>query len=100
MGSTTWDYFTPYHADAGAALHRLRRQVFREGRYERFVPSPGDLEVIQGKARRIDPSVPPQERARIQQQDALIHLAARIQNILGECGGEPDPVPDYSKKPR
>jgi len=103
MGSTTWDYFTRYDADAGAALRRLRRQVFRKGRYERFVPSQEDLEVFHGKPRRIDPSVPPEERARIQQvqqEDGMIQLAARIQNILGEWGGETDPVPDYSKKPR
>jgi len=62
MGSTTWDYFTPHHADAGEALRRLRRQVFRDGRYERFAPSPQDLEVLQGKPRRIDPGVPPAER--------------------------------------
>jgi len=100
MGSTTWDYFTPYDADAGAALRSLRKKVFREGGYERFVPSKEDLGVIQGKTRKTDPSLPPEERARILQQDAMIHLATRIQNILGEWGGEPDPAPDYSKKPR
>jgi hypothetical protein len=100
MGSTTWDYFTPYDADAGAALRRLRRRVFREGGYERFVPSQDDLEVMQGKLRKFRPGVPPQERARIQQQDALVQLAAKVQGILGEWGDKPDPLPDYSKKPR
>jgi hypothetical protein len=36
MGATTWDYFTDYEDDAGAALQKLREKVFREGKYERF----------------------------------------------------------------
>lgn len=100
VGSTTWDYFTPYDADAGAALRRLRRRVFREGSYERFVPSQDDLEVMQGKPRKFGPEVQAEERARIQQQDALIQLAAKVQSILGEWGDKSDPLPDYSKKPR
>jgi hypothetical protein len=100
MGSTTWDYFTRYEADVGAALGRLRKRVFREGRYERFVPSQEDLEVMQGKLRKIGPDVPSHERERIQQQDAMIRLAGQIQSILGEWGDKPEPVPDYSKKPR
>jgi len=47
MGATTWDYFTPYEDDAGAALQRLREQVFREGRYERFTLSQEELEPFQ-----------------------------------------------------
>ena len=100
MGSTTWDYFTRYDADAGAALRRLRTRVFREGRYERFVPSQEDLEVMQGKPRRIGPEVSPLERERIGQKDSMVHLAGRIQSILGKWGDKPDALPDYSKKPR
>lgn len=100
MGSTTWDYFVPYDADAEAALRRLRKCVFREGKYERVVPSQEDLEVMRGGSRKLGLDTSPQERERIQQQDALIHLAARVQNILGKWGDKPEPLPDYSKKPR
>ena len=39
MGASTWDYFTDYEDDAGAALQKLREKVFREGQYE-WKPKP------------------------------------------------------------
>jgi hypothetical protein len=33
MGADPWHYFTPYRADLNEALHNLREQEFRAGRY-------------------------------------------------------------------
>ena len=55
---------------------------------------------MRGKPRKISSEVSPEERERIRQQDSMIHFAARIQSILGEWGEKPEPLPDYSKKPR
>ena len=97
MGATTWDYFTPYHADADVALQRLRHQVFREGRYERFTLSPDELESFQEKPGIVDPSAPLEKQIEKQEGESILQWGVRIQNLLG--GETPKPEPDYSEKP-
>ena len=38
MGATTWEYFAPFARDIEAALKRLRKKTFREGKYARMIP--------------------------------------------------------------
>jgi len=44
MGATTWNYFAPYDKDVAAALQRLREETFRAQKYQRFVPTPEEME--------------------------------------------------------
>ena len=100
MGATTWNYFTPYDDDAGAALQRLREQVFREGRYERFTLPPEELESFQEKPGVVDPSAPLEKQMQMQEGETFLQWAARIQKFAdGIGGGTPKTEPDYSKKP-
>jgi hypothetical protein len=100
MGATTWDYFTPYDADAGAALQRLREQVFREGSYERVTLSPEELESVKPKPVVVDPAVPLEQQMRRQEGETFFQWVARIQQMSEIISGKtPKPEPDYSKKP-
>jgi hypothetical protein len=57
MGATVWMYFTDYDEDPDRALHRLRDEVFREGRYRRpwefpdFFSSVGQVPNLSWRAR-------------------------------------------------
>ncbi len=42
MGATSWHYFMPYQLDPGAALQRLRAEVFAQGSYVNPTGSPED----------------------------------------------------------
>ncbi len=97
MGATTWDYFTPYSADADVALQRLREQVFREGRYERFTLSSDELESFQEKPGIVDPTAPLEKQIEKQEGESILQWGVRIQKLLG--GETPKPEPDSSKKP-
>lgn len=44
MGATTWNYFTPYDEDILAALQRLRAEIFRTRKYQRFVATDEEIE--------------------------------------------------------
>ena len=100
MGATIWDYFTPYDDDAGAALQRLRDQVFREGRYKRFILSPDELESFQPKPGLVDPSAPLEKQMQMQEGETFVQWGVRLQKLMDQLGGEaPKPEPDYSKKP-
>ena len=46
MGGRLWHYFVPHEDDVAAALDRLRAEEFRQGRYERFIPSAEDIEEL------------------------------------------------------
>src|SRR3974390_2938381 len=100
MGATTWDYFTPYDKNAGAALQRLREQVFREGRYERFTLPPADLEAFREKPGTVDPSAPLEQQMQMQEGETFFQWAARLQNMANKMGGvPPKPEPDYARTP-
>jgi hypothetical protein len=100
MGATTWDYFAPYDKDVGAALQRLREQVFREGRYERFTLPPEELDTFQGKPRALDPNAPPDQQMQMQEGETFFQWAARLQDFANKMGGvPPKPEPESSTKP-
>ena len=100
MGATTWDYFTPYDEDIGAALQRLREQVFREGRYERFTLSPEELESFQQKPGVVELTAPLEKQMQMQEGESILQWGVRIQKLMDQIGGQiPKPEPDYSKKP-
>jgi hypothetical protein len=84
MGATTWNYFTPYEDDVGAALRRLREQVFRDGRYERFTFSPEDLGSFQTKPGVVDAGAPLEQQMRRQEGEALLHWVARMQKLVSD----------------
>lgn len=101
MGATTWTYFTPYDANTEAALERLREQVFREGRYERFVLSSEDLAYFQDDTEATAPAVPLEKQMLQQPGETMAQWAIRVQKLLhqtvAKAAAEEEPI--SSEKP-
>ena len=101
MGGSLWHYFVPHDDDVGAALQRLREQVFREGTYERFIPSSTTLKQFQEKPGVVDPNAPLEKQVQRQKGETFFQWVVRVQKLADKLGGEaPKPEPDYSKKPK
>jgi hypothetical protein len=96
MGANPWHYFTPYRADLSEALHHLREQEFRAGRYGSEYCFSQTISALKQSIGVDLPSIP-EELMRVANQakpsaDELIEeygsLQAAIEAVLEECASD------------
>ena len=96
MGATDWSYFVPYQKDINKALQELRKEVFKEGQYQKpYEPTGEEVETAKSYLASLSPH-PEKTRKEL---DTLLALSEvlrgprkskrapkTIKQLLKQCG--------------